>query len=156
MKDKNLAPQLIRSWTQIELKPKDKKIITSENVEKFQKKLTEICGMHIFCGPMVIAPDSENALSPYYTNKEFQPRDWNAYTWWTQPEAKNVVSILDKSHQVFYYYPEHNLINISISTCKDYDINKALDYIREFWKPNDKGIRYAYIDPSNKNIWKTA
>lgn len=117
----DLAPNLERIWMEIELRPTNKTVVTTTSIQKFQKKLAEICGMHIFCGPMVIAPDSENALSPYYTNKEFKPRDWNAYTWWTRSDAPNVFSVLDHSHESFYYYPEHNLIDISIASCKGFD-----------------------------------
>lgn len=149
------ASALKRSWLQIELIPSNKKIITSKNVEGFQKRLALICDMHIFCGPMIIAPDSTNKLVSYYSNKKFKPRDWNAYMWWTQPDAKNVLSILDHSHTSFYYYPEHNLIDISISTCKDYNLSKTLKYVYSFWKPDSKGIKYAYISPETSNYsWK--
>lgn len=154
MNSTNLAPGLIRSWMVIELKISKSSQINSAKVSKFQKKLAIICGMHIFCGPMVIAPDSENDLSPYYANKEFKPRDWNAYTWWTQPDAKNITSILDYSHTSFYFYPKHQLINITIATCKDYQHLDALAYIKEFWKPEGK-IKYSLIEPSKKtSSWK--
>jgi hypothetical protein len=150
------APSLKRSWLEVELVPKENKIVTSKNVKVFQTELAEKCGMHIFCGPMVIAPDSKNKLTSYYTNKKFKPRDWNAYMWWTQPDAKNILSILDHSHTSFYYYPEHNLIDVSIATCKDYDLTKILKFIYEFWKPDKKGIRYAFISPEVSNFsWKT-
>lgn len=151
----NLAPELERSWLEVELKPKNKDKVTSSNVEKFQKKLAELCGMHIFCGPMVIAPDSNNNLSPYYTNQEFKPKDWNAFTWWTRPDATNVMSILDHSHESFYYYPDHNLIDISIATCKEYDLNAVLKFAQEFWKPDDSGLRYAFLTPKDQGCsWK--
>ncbi|HEX7018019.1 MAG TPA: S-adenosylmethionine decarboxylase [Patescibacteria group bacterium] len=153
----NLAPKLVRSWLEAEIRPKDKAIVTSNAVKEFQGKLAELCGMHIFCGPMVIAPDSENALSPYYTNKQFKPRDWNAFTWWTQPDAKNVVSILDHSHEVLYYYPEHNLIDITIATCKEYDPLDAVKFMSEFWKPDENGVRYIFTSPdiptSEWKVW---
>ena len=57
--------------------------------------------MHIFCGPMLIAPDSDDSLLPYKTNKEFKPRDWNAYTWWTRKNAPNVMTVLNHSHESF-------------------------------------------------------
>src|SRR3990167_1284624 len=95
------APKLERSWLEIELRPQDSKIVTSNRVKTFQKKLAKICGMHIFCGPMIIAPDSKNSLGSYYTNKKFIPKDWNSYTWWTRPDATNVLSVLDHSHESF-------------------------------------------------------
>ncbi len=151
----DFAPDLERSWLEIELKPTDKKQVTTGEVEEFQKKLAQICGMHIFCGPMVIAPDSKNALSPYYTNEKFKPNDWNAYTWWTRPDAGNVISILDHSHESFYYYPDHNLIDISIATCKEYNLDKVIKFVFSFWKPDALGIRYAFLSPKQKNCcWK--
>lgn len=130
--------------------------VTTRNIEEFQKELAELCGMHIFCGPMVIAPDSDNNLSPYYTNKKFKPRDWNAYTWWTRKDAPNVLSILDHSHESFYYYPEHNLIDVSIATCREYDLNSVLKFVSEFWKPDKDGVRYALLSPKESGCsWKT-
>ena len=150
----NLAPQLTRVWQIVELRPRDKKNVNSPKVKKFQKRLAKICGMHVFCGPMIIAPDTKDKLNPYYTNQEFKPRDWNAYTWWTQPDASNVVSILDKSHTVFYYYPDHNLINITIASCKKFDPKIIVKFIYDYWQPDKKGIRYSVISPSKKsNQW---
>ena len=152
----NLAPQLERSWLEAEICPSDKSKVTSEAVNEFQKKLAELCGMHIFCGPMVIAPDSKNALSPYYTNQKFKPRDWNAFTWWTQPEAANVVSILDHSHEVLYYYPEHNLIDITIATCKAYDHREAIRFMAKYWQPDKNGVRYIFTSPKlPTSSWET-
>ncbi|MFA6081543.1 MAG: hypothetical protein WC741_04010 [Patescibacteria group bacterium] len=153
---KIFAPTLKRSWLEAEIIPSNKKIVTTRNVKSFQIKLATQCGMHIFCGPMIIAPDSTNKLISYYSNKKFKPRDWNAYMWWTQPNAKNILSILDHSHTSFYYYPEHNLIDVSIATCKEYDLDKTLGFIYSFWKPNISGIKYAYVSPErSKYSWKT-
>lgn len=149
------APKLTRSWLEVELCPQNKKTVTTVKVKKFQEKLAEHCEMHIFCGPMIIAPDSKNKLISYYSNKKFKPRDWNAYMWWTQPDAKNILSILNHSHTSFYYYPEHNLIDVSIATCKDYNLNMILEFIFNYWKPDSKGIRYAFISPKeNSYSWK--
>jgi len=150
------APTLKRSWLEAELILSNKKIVTTNNVKSFQLKLALICRMHVFCGPMIIAPDSTNKLISYYSNPKFKPRDWNAYMWWTQPDAKNILSILDHSHTSFYYYPEHKLIDISIATCKKYDLNKTLKFINSFWKPDNNGIRYAFISPEqSKYSWKS-
>lgn len=151
----NPAPNLERSWLEMELRPNDSKKVTSIQVKEYQKQLAKICGMHIFCGPMVIAPDSENSLAPYYTNKKFKPNDWNAYTWWTRPNATNVLSILDHSHESFYYYPNHNLIDTSVATCKNYDLSEVLKFTFEFWKPDKFGIRYAFLNPKlSRCSWK--
>lgn len=151
----DLVPSFERSWCEMELIPDSSDYITSEKVKEFQKQLAEICDMHIFCGPMIISPDSEDSLLPYYTNKEFKPRDWNAYTWWTRKDASNVLSILDHSHESFYYYPEHNLIDISIATCKVYDLANVLKFVYGYWKPSEKGIRYAFLSPKSKGCsWK--
>jgi len=139
------APSLERSWLEAELSPTNKEGVTSEKVEEFQKKLAEVCEMHIFCGPMIISPDSDDQLVPYKTNKQFKPRDWNAYTWWTRKDAPNVLTILDHSHESFYYYPEHNLIDISIATCNTYDLKRVLEFMCSFWKPDQRGIRYAFL-----------
>ncbi|OGG51671.1 hypothetical protein A3C18_03500 [Candidatus Kaiserbacteria bacterium RIFCSPHIGHO2_02_FULL_54_11b] len=147
--EKNLAPKLERSWLEVELRPSSPSDVTGERVQVFQKQLAEICNMHIFCGPMLIAPDSDDSLLPYYTNKKFKPRDWNAYTWWTRKDAPNVLTVLDHSHESFYYYPEHNLIDVSIATCNTYDLEKVLKFIHEFWKPDSDGIRYAFLSPKN-------
>jgi len=151
----DFAPNIERRWMAIELRPSNKKIITSNRLKKFQKLLAEACSMHIFCGPMIIAPDSKNSLLPYYTNPKFRPRDWNAYAWWTQPDAANIVSILDNSHTVFYYYPEHNLINISIASCKKFDPIKVIKFISKYWQPDKRGARYVFINPKTpKTSWK--
>lgn len=149
MKNDNLAPKLERSWLEVELRPSSPKKVTSVRVKEFQKKLAEVCNMHIFCGPMVISPDSDNSLSPYYTNPKFKPRDWNAYTWWTRKDAPNVMTILDHSHESFYFYPEHNLIDISIATCDRYNLKEVLKFVHNFWKPDSNGIRYAFLSPKN-------
>lgn len=150
----NPAPKLERSWLEAGLKPSDPKTVTAERVEEFQKKLAEVCDMHVFCGPMIIAPDTDDSLLPYKTNKGFKPRDWNAYTWWTRKDAPNVMTILDHSHESFYYYPEHNLIDISIATCNTYGLEKVLRFICDFWKPKE-GIRYALLSPKDANCeWK--
>ena len=125
----NFAPTLERSWLEAELKPSFSSKITTKRIEEFQKKLAETCDMHIFCGPMIIAPDVEDTLLSYKTNRNFKPRDWNAYTWWTRKDAPNVMTILDHSHTSFYYYPEHNLIDVSIATCNTYDLQKVLKFI---------------------------
>lgn len=151
----NLAPKLERSWLEIELRPREPKTVTSNSVKAFQQQLAKVCGMHIFCGPMMIAPDSKNSLSPYYTNKKFRPKDWNSYTWWTRPDAANVLSILDHSHESFYYYPAHNLIDISVATCKGYELSKILEFVFDFWKPDKFGIRYAFLSPKLPSCsWK--
>jgi hypothetical protein len=151
----NPVPALERSWLEMEVRPSSKKSVTGKRVEAFQKKLAEICNMHIFCGPMVISPDSKDELLPYYTNKKFKPRDWNAYTWWTRKDAPNVMTILDHSHESFYYYPEHNLIDVSIATCNIYDLDKVLKFIYNYWKPDENGIRYAFLHPENLSCeWK--
>lgn len=149
MKNDNPAPDLERSWLEAELKPSEPKTVTTERVEEFQKKLADICNMHIFCGPMIIAPDANDSLLPYKTNKQFKPRDWNAYTWWTRKDAPNVLTVLDHSHESLYYYPEHNLIDISIATCNKYDLQEILKFIYEFWQPDQNGIRYAFLTPKN-------
>ena len=146
----NLAPYLERSWLEMELLPCEPKQVTTENVTEFQKKLAQICNMHIFCGPMIIAPDTNNDLLPYYTNKQFKPRDWNAYTWWTRKDAPNVLTILDHSHESFYYYPKHNLIDVSIATCNTYDLIKVLQFVYKYWKPDFRGIRYAFLSPKTE------
>ena len=152
----NLAPKLVRSWLEIELRPQDPKVVTSNKVRAFQKQLAKICGMHIFCGPMIIAPDSKNSLGSYYSNKKFRPKDWNSYTWWTRPEATNVLSILNHSHESFYYYPDHNLIDISIATCKEYELSKVLKFVFNFWGPDKFGIRYAFLSPKISGYsWKS-
>lgn len=151
MKNVNPAPKLERSWLEVELKPSNPNQIAFKKVDEFQKKLAEICDMHIFCGPMIISPDSDNNLLPYYTNPKFKPRDWNAYTWWTRKDAKNVMTILDHSHESFYYYPENNLIDISIATCNTYDLDVVLKFIHDYWKPNSEGIRYAFLHPNNSD-----
>ena len=151
MKNTNLAPDLERSWLEAELKPTDPKTITAKRVEKFQKKLAELCNMRIFCGPMIIAPDITDSLLPYKTDRKFKPRDWNAYTWWTRKDAPNVMTILDHSHESFYYYPEHNLIDISIATCNRYALEKVLKFIQDFWKPSFDGIRYAFLSPNDQS-----
>lgn len=151
----NLAPNLERSWLEIELRPSPASEVTSERVKQFQEQLAEVCGMHVFCGPMIIAPDSTNTLSPYYTNAEFRPLDWNAYTWWTVPDATNIISILNHSHESFYYYPRHNLIDISIATCKEYDLPATLKFVNDFWKPDKRGMRYAFLSPKAPGCsWK--
>lgn len=151
MKNRNPEPKLERSWLEVELKPLDPKTITTKRVEEFQKQLAEVCNMHIFCGPMIIAPDTGDSLLSYKTNKKFKPRDWNAYTWWTRKDAPNVLTVLDHSHESFYYYPEHNLIDISIATCNKYDLQKALKFIYEFWRTDSAGLRYAFLSPKNKD-----
>lgn len=144
----DLAPNFERSWLEMELIPAISHEVTSQKVEDFQRQLAEICGMHIFCGPIIVSPDKEDSLLPYYmTNKRFKPRDWNAYTWWTRRDASNVLSILNHSHESFYYYPEHNLIDISIVTCSTYDLMKVVKFAYDYWKPNEKGIRYAFLSP---------
>ena len=149
------APHLERSWLEVEFVPTTAQSVFSKNVEKFQKQLADICDMHIFCGPMIISPDSEDALLPYYTNKKFKPRDWNAYTWWTRKDAPNVLSVLDHSHESFYFYPEHNLIDVSIATCNKYDLIKVLDFIYDYWKPDMRGLRYAFLSPKSPGCeWK--
>ncbi|MEX2053043.1 MAG: hypothetical protein WD898_02340 [Candidatus Paceibacterota bacterium] len=155
MKNENPAPELERSWLEAELRPSSKETVTTERVEEFQKQLAELCDMHIFCGPMIIAPDSQDDLLPYKTDKQFKPRDWNAYTWWTRKGAPNVLTVLDHSHESFYYYPEQNLVDISIATCSKYDLNKILEFIQKFWNPDAKGIRYAFLSPnSSGSEWK--
>ena len=155
MVEKNLAPNLERSWLEVELRPSSPSFVTAKKVEDFQKKLAKICNMHIFCGPMVISPDTDDSLLPYYSNKKFKPRDWNGYAWWTRKDASNVMSILDHSHESFYYYPEHDLIDVSIATCNAYDLQKVLKFIYKFWKPDSQGIRYAFLHPNNKKTeWK--
>lgn len=150
MKNINPAPQLERSWLEAELKPSNPKSVTTERVEEFQKRLAEVCDMHIFCGPMIIAPDTNDELLPYKPNKKFKPRDWNAYTWWTRKDDPNVITILDHSPESFYYYPKHNLIDISIATCNKYNLQQVLVFIHEFWTPDSKGIRYAFLSPENE------
>ncbi len=144
----NPAPNLERSWLEAELNPSSTSKINSKKVIVFQKELADICNMHIFCGPMVVSPDEDDSLYVYKTNQKFKPRDWNAYAWWTRKDASNVLTILDHSHESFYYYPEHNLIDISIATCNTYDLQKVLNYIYAFWNPT-QGIRYAFLHPNN-------
>jgi len=154
MRNHNPAPVLERSWLEAELKPASPKNVTAKRVKEFQIKLAKVCDMHIFCGPMIISPDSDNNLSPYYIDQRFKPRDWNAYTWWTRKDAPNVLTILDHSHESFYYYPEHNLIDISIATCHTYDLESVLGFINDFWRPSE-GIRYAFLHPNQKDCkWK--
>lgn len=145
----NLAPKLERSWLEAELIPSSKESVTTKRVEEFQKNLAAICDMHVFCGPMIIAPDTDDTLAGYKTNKQFKPKDWNAYTWWTRKDAPNVLTVLDHSHESFYYYPEHNLIDVSIATCNTYDLNNVLEYMHTFWNPTKEGIRYAFLHPKN-------
>ncbi|MBA3723883.1 MAG: S-adenosylmethionine decarboxylase [Candidatus Levybacteria bacterium] len=151
----NPALKLERSWLEAELKPASSKLVTAKRVKEFQIKLATICNMHVFCGPMVISPDSNDSLLPYKTNKKFKPQDWNAYTWWTRKDAPNVLTVLDHSHESFYYYPDHNLIDVSIATCNTYDLKKVLEFVHDFWQPNKEGIRYAFLSPNKSACsWK--
>lgn len=113
--------------------------ISAKNIVNFLNKLSTLCDMKIFFGPIVKTPDSYDKET--YKRLGRPPRDVNAVIMWT-----------DSGVQMYIFPKKDNWFTIDIYSCKKFNKDKVLEFIANYLEV-DGDVQYATQTASNFSPW---
>ena len=97
----------------IDIKDCNKKILENEKkIKQFLQEIAESIEMHIISEIKVLKHTAENPLDSGITG----------------------FVIISESHISIHTYPERNFASIDIFSCKEFDYNKATEFVKEFFQ----------------------
>ncbi|MCK9368508.1 hypothetical protein M0R04_00855 [Candidatus Dojkabacteria bacterium] len=141
----DLAPKLDRYSFRVWLHPNHKVKINSKSIRSFLKKISEAVDCFIFAGPIFVGNKDIVGLDNVALYPKYKPSDMQGMVWWNDKQAPNVQAVvLNHSHAVIYYYPKHDLLDLSVETCSKFDVEKALVLTNNFWLPKLGEMQYEF------------
>jgi len=114
--------------------------ISAKHIENFLIELSHVCGMQIFFGPVVIAPDSYDAEAEKKLGLR-PPNDVNAIIMWTYSGV-----------QMYVFPTKDNWFTIDVYSCKPFDLHKVIQFVTEYLSVLDD-VQYATQTASTFSSW---
>lgn len=108
----------------------------------FQRNLAQLCGVETCVGPVVITPETHD-----------DGVDYGDFAFRAAPHDSNAFMIWRKSHLYTYLYKNSGLLAVEMSLCSNFDREKALSYIHDYWRPVRGTMRWAAQESNGLVGW---